>query len=249
MLTKNFYKLLMVDCECNIRQYSPSSSKINNSPFVDLINPSGKYICYNVPESADTDKYEEIDLSSGKFYSNNSMCYALGVAALNSNFTHTKKWSISSSGNARTIVHDTSAFTSSKNVNEQVSTREAFPDGGGSLIMYIGNGTTSPTKDDYTMESCLTAYDRIGMITSQNFEAGLITISYSVRPTEDIQLSEIGIFATRSTNGGDRTMAPYKDTLMVCHDVFTPVTLPANKTTTITYTIDLSKLAAETTIG
>ena len=45
------------------------------------------------------------------------------------------------------------------------------------------------------------------------------------------------------------TMTPYKDTLMVCHGVFTPVTLTANKTTTITYTIDLSKLTAETTIG
>lgn len=247
MLTKNFYKLLMVGCECYIRQYSPSSSSNNTSPFVDLINPSGKYICYRAPESADTDKYEQIDLPYTSFYASNSMYYALGVAA--SNYSDTKKWKTSSSGNTRTIVHDTSAFTSSKNVNEQVSTQEAYPDGGGSLIMYIGNGTTSPTKDDYTMESCLTAYDRIGMITSQNFEAGLVTISYSVRPTEDIQLSEIGIFATKNTNGSDKTMAPYKDTLMVCHDVFTPVTLPANKTTTITYTIDLSKLAAETTIG
>ena len=142
-----------------------------------------------------------------------------------------------------------SAFTSSKNINEQVSTRESYSDGNGSLIMYIGNGTTNPTRDDYTMESCLTAYDRIGMITSQNAEAGLVTISYSVRPTEDIQLSEIGIFATKYSDGSNMTMAPYKDTLMVCHDVFTPVTLPANKTTTITYTIDLSKLTAETTIG
>lgn len=248
MLTKNFYKLLMVDGDCYVREHSPSYSSSSGSyPFVDLINPSGKYICYYAPESTDTDKYEGVDLPTSRFYMNSSIYYALGAAS--SGYSNTNKWNISKSGNTRTVVHNTSAFTSSKNVNEQVSTREPYPDGGGSLIMYIGNGTTSPTKDDYTMESCLTAYDRIGMITSQNFEAGLVTISYSVRPTEDIQLSEIGIFATKNTNGSDTTMAPYKDTLMVCHDVFTPVTLPANKTTTITYTIDLSKLTAETTIG
>ena len=247
MLTKNFYKLLMIDADCGFREYSPSSSNSNsNTPFVDLINPSGKYICRSTVESADADKYEQIDLAAYKFYYNSSIYYALGVATSNYN---SPKGEVSSASNTRTIVHDTNAFTSSKNVNEQVSTQETYPDGTGSLIMYIGNGTTPPTKDDYTMESCLTAYDRIGMITSQNFEAGLVTISYSVRPTEDIQLSEIGIFATKNSNGSDRTMAPYKDTLMVCHDVFTPVTLPANKTTTITYTIDLSKLTAETTIG
>lgn len=245
MLTKNFYKLLMVDEKCYFREYSPSSTSASSSPFVDLINPSGKYICYRTPESADTSNYEDAGLPSYTFNNSNRPCYVLGV----SSSANESKGSVSSAGNTRTIVHNTSAFTSSKNVNEQVSTREVYPDGCGSLIMYIGNGTTNPTKDDYTMESCLIAYDRIGMITSQNFEAGLVTISYSVRPTQDIQLSEIGIFATKNTNYSETTMAPYKDNLMVCHDVFTPVTLPANRTTTITYTIDLSKLTAETTIG
>lgn len=229
------------------RQYTPSSSNSNsNSPFIDLINPSGKYICYYEPESADTDRYEKIDLYDYNIHTNSNSSYTLGVSGYDGS---NDKGNTSNSGNTKTVVHDTSAFTSSKNVNEQTSTQERYPDGNGSLIMYIGNGTTNPTKDDYTMESCLTAYDRIGMITSQNAEAGLVTISYSVRPTEDIQLSEIGIFATKYGNSSNMTMAPYKDTLMVCHDVFTPVTLPANKTTTITYTIDLSKLTAETTIG
>ena len=161
-----------------------------------------------------------------------------------------EKGNISSANNTKTIVHNVSAFTSSKNVNEQVSTQESYTDGNGSLIMYIGNGTTPPTKDDYTMESCLIAYDRIGMITSQNAEAGLVTISYSVRPTEDIQLSEIGIFTDElRSDGRSRSIVPKSALAMVCHDIFTPVTLPANKTTTITYTIDLSKLTAETTIG
>ena len=62
MLTKNFYKLLMVDGDCGFREYSPSSSGSSSYlPFVDLINPSGKYICRNTVESADADKYEKID--------------------------------------------------------------------------------------------------------------------------------------------------------------------------------------------
>ena len=246
MLTKNFYKLLMVNDGYCGRTYSPSSSSTPYSPFIDFINPSGKYICYYDPESADTDKYERIELYDYRLSSNNRTSYTLGVCGSSDS---TEKGNVSSANNTKTIVHNVSAFTSSKNVNEQVSTQESYSDGNGSLIMYIGNGTTPPTKDDYTMESCLTAYDRIGMITSQNTEAGLVTISYSVRPTENIQLSEIGIFATKYSGGSNMTMAPYKDTLMVCHDVFTPVTLTANKTTTITYTIDLSKLTAETTIG
>ena len=246
MLTKNFYKLLMASDGYCIRTDSPSSSSTPKSPFIDLINPSGKYICYYSPESADADRYEQVDLSNYNLHLNSNASYVLGVSGSNGN---TDKGKVSSAGNTKTVVHNTAAFTSSKNVNEQVSTQESYSDGNGSLIMYIGNGTTPPTKDDYTMESCLIAYDRIGMITSQNAEAGLVTISYSVRPTEDIQLSEIGIFATKHTGGSSMTIAPYKDTLMVCHDVFTPVTLPVNKTTTITYTIDLSKLTAETTIG
>ena len=56
MLTKNFYKLLTAGDGYKIRTYSPSSSSDTYSPFIDLINPSGKYICYYSPESADADR-------------------------------------------------------------------------------------------------------------------------------------------------------------------------------------------------
>ena len=118
----------------------------------------------------------------------------------------------------------------------------------GTLFMYIGNGTTQPTKDDYTMESCLTDYERTGLIVTSNQNSGIVQVILTVKPTNDIQMSEIGIFTTPYSNSRVE-----RDTrshfVMVCHDTFTPVTLPANKPVTITYTINLSELTAETTIG
>ena len=132
MLTKNFYKLLMAGDGYKVRAYSPSSTSSLPSPFIDLINPSGKYICYYNPESADADRYERINLYDYSLQSNGNTSYALGVSG--SSGTN-KKGNISSTSNTKTIVHNVSAFTSSKNVNEQVSTQESYPDGNGSLIM------------------------------------------------------------------------------------------------------------------
>ena len=64
MLTKNFYKLLTASDGYKIRTHSPSSGSDIHSPFIDLINPSGKYICYYSPESADADRYEQVDLNT-----------------------------------------------------------------------------------------------------------------------------------------------------------------------------------------
>ena len=114
--------------------------------------------------------------------------------------------------------------------------------------MYIGNGTTAPTKDDYTMESCLVNYGRTGLIVTSNQNVGIVQVLLTIKPTSDIQMSEIGIFTTpfSSSNVSRNTRS---DFVMVCHDVFTPVTLPKDKVVTITYTINLSELTAETTIG
>ena len=250
MLTRNFYKLLMVRGDWFVREVSPNITGSNNSyPFVDLINPSGKYICYYGVASEDEDKYQKIDLVQKNFGNNTNVSEQYIIGVTNRATSNSPKASISKSGYTKVMVHSVDKFTSSKDINEQTTTSEACPDGSGSLIMYIGNGTTQPTKDDYTMESCLTAYDRVSLTTTQNCEAGIVMVSYSVRPTEDMHLSEIGIFATKGSYNSAISQAPYKDALMVCHDVFTPVVLPKDKVVTITYTINLSELTAETTIG
>lgn len=227
-----------------LRHYSLSSSSTNNSPFVDIVNANGKIICMSRVEAADTDKYQKVAYINELSTTTDSQSYLIGA-----NYsTYGNKQEISSAGYTRTSVYDTNRIAATNDINTDTVSTNRYPDGMGTLFMYIGNGTTQPTKDDYTMESCLTDYERTGLIVTSNQNSGIVQVMLTIKPTNDIQMSEIGIFTTPcSNNGVDRNTKT--EFVMVCHDIFTPVTLPANKTTTITYTIDLSKLTAETTIG
>ena len=244
MLTNNFYKLINRQPYTYLRFYSPSSSSSNRYPFVDIVNANGEIICESGVEAADTDKYQYVgdiyDLSTDA--SNQS--YIIGA----NKSTYNYKQKISSAGYTTTSIYDTTRIVATNDINTDTEVTNRYPDGMGTLFMYIGNGTTQPTKDDYTMESCLTDYERTGLIVTSNQNSGIVQVILTAKPTNDIQMSEIGIFTTPySSNTFDRnTKAEF---VMVCHDTFTPVTLPANRTATITYTIDLSKLTAETTVG
>lgn len=227
-----------------LRGYSPSSSNSNSYPFVDIVNANGKIICTSVVETKDTDKYQYVAYISDLSTNVNNPSYIIGA----NKSTYDSKQEISSAGYTRTSVYDTTRIAATNDINTDTAATNRYPDGMGTLFMYIGNGTTQPTKDDYTMESCLTGYERTGLIVTSNQNSGIVQVILTVKPTNDIQMSEIGIFTTPwSSNSYDRnTKAEF---VMVCHDVFTPVTLLANKVVTITYTINLSELTAETTIG
>lgn len=244
MLTNNFYKLINRQPYMYLRHYSPSSLDTNYQPFVDIVNANGKIICTSRVEAADTDKYQYVgyiyDLSTDAGYQS----YIIGA----NKSTYDSKQQISSAGYTRTSVYDTTRIAATNDINTDTVLTNRYPDGMGALFMYIGNGTTQPTKDDYTMESCLTDYERTGLIVTSNQNSGIVQVLLTVKPTNDIQMSEIGIFTTPwSSNSVDRNTKT--EFVMVCHDTFTPVTLPANKPVTITYTINLSELTAETTIG
>lgn len=243
MLTNNFYKLINRQPCMYLRSYSPSSSDSNYSPIVDIVNANGKIICTSRVESADTDKYQYVGYIYDLSQSANDQSYIIGA-----NYgTYDSKQQILSAGYTRTSVYDTTRIVATNDINTDTGSTNRYPDGMGTLFMYIGNGTTQPTKDDYTMESCLTDYERTGLIVTSNQNSGIIQVMLTIKPTNDIQMSEIGIFTTPcSSNGFNRNTKT--EFVMVCHDTFTPVTLPANKPVTITYTINLSELTAETTI-
>ena len=244
MLTNNFYKLINRQPYTYLRNYSPSSNDTNQYPFVDIVNANGKIICKNGVASADTEKYEHVGYVYDLSTEANRQSYIIGA----NDATYNNKQQISSAGYTRTSVYDTTKIVATNDINTDTVTTRRCPDGMGTLFMYIGNGTTQPTKDDYTMESCLTGYERTGLIVTSNQNSGIVQVILTVKPTNDIQMSEIGIFTTPwSSNEYDRNTK--KEFVMVCHDVFTPVTLPANKVVTITYTINLSELTAETTMG
>ena len=244
MLTNNFYKLINMQPYTYLRYYSPSSSGTNYYPFVDIVNANGKIICTSTVEAADTDKYQYVGYIYDLSTSADNQSYIIGA----NKSTNDYKQKISSAGYTRTSVYDTTRIAATNDINTDTVSTDRYPDGMGALFMYIGNGTTQPTKDDYTMESCLTGYERTGLIVTSNQNSGIVQVILTVKPTNDIQMSEIGIFTTPwSSNTYDRNTKT--EFVMVCHDTFTPVTLPANKPVTITYTINLSELTAETTIG
>lgn len=244
MLTNNFYKLINRQPYTYLRSSSPSSQYSNSSPFVDIVNANGKIICTSDVDTADTDKYQYLQYTSDLSTAADSQSYIIGA----NRTTYNDKQQISSAGYTRTSVYDTTRIAATNDINTDTEPTSRYPDGMGTLFMYIGNGTTQPTKDDYTMESCLTGYERTGLIVTSNQNSGIIQVILTVKPTNDIQMSEIGIFTTPFSNSqySRNTKAEF---VMVCHDTFTPVTLPANKPVTITYTINLSQMTAETTIG
>lgn len=244
MLTRNFYKLATVQqYNAFIRQ---SDTDYNRAPFIDIINANGKIICQS--SATDTEKYEQVNLGSYDMggYSDGG---SYRITSLPSgNGSTGARFSVIDSGQKRTVIYRDDAFNDRDN-NINSDTVSAYCTMG-APTMYLGNGTTSPTKDDYTMESCLTDYIVKACNITHNLNDGIIIISFSIFPSKDLQLSEIGIFTDEMrSNGRGRSMTPKSALAMVCHDVFAPVTLPANKTTTITYIIDLSRLTAETTIG
>lgn len=244
MLTNNFYKLINRQPYMYLRGFSPSSSDQNNYPFVDIVNANGKIICSSRVEAADTDKYQYLGYIDELSTDATNQSYIIGA----NQSTYDYKQQVSSAGYTRTSVYDTTRIAATNDINTDTAATSRYPDGMGTLFMYIGNGTTQPTKNDYTMESCLTDYERTGLIVTSNQNSGIVQVLLTVKPTNDIQMSEIGIFTTpwSSTTYDRNTKAEF---VMVCHDTFTPVTLPANKPVTITYTINLSELTAETTIG
>ena len=244
MLTNNFYKLINRQPYTYLRAYSPSSPDSNYYPFVDIVNANGKIICTSRVDSADTDRYQYVGYIYDLSTSSDNQSYIIGA----NRSTYDNKQQISSAGYTRTSVYDTTRITATNDINTDTASTSKYPDGMGTLFMYIGNGTTQPTKDDYTMESCLTDYERTGLIVASNQNSGIVQVLLTVKPTNDIQMSEIGIFTT-PYDTASRNRNTKTEFVMVCHDTFTPVTLPKDRVVTITYTIDLSQMTAETTIG
>ena len=242
MLTRNFYKLATVQQSSTYIRQSDTDNR--STPFIDIINANGKIICQS--SATNTERYEQVNLYNYDLsgYSNYG---SYRIASLPSGEGSDARFSVTNNGQQRVIIYKDNAFDDRDNdINSNTSSTYCTM---AAPIMYIGNGTTAPTKDDYTMESCLTNYTIKACNVTHNLNDGIIIMSFSLLPNEDLQLSEIGIFTSDGHySGRNLNTTPKSRFAMVCHDVFTPVTLPANKTVTITYTINLSELTAETTI-
>ena len=107
----------------------------------------------------------------------------------------------------------------------------------------LGSGTTPPTIDDYCLESVITNKDSITYSTSniscQRADTKII-YSAAINNTcsEDIVFTEVML-----TDKYDANASGTPCTFALTRDVFSPVTIPAGGSKTITIVIDFAAMA------
>lgn len=102
----------------------------------------------------------------------------------------------------------------------------------------FGSGTTEPTEEDYTLEAPLTSGVTFTPGTLQKSLTDEQDVMYNTfmitnTGTEDITVSEVGIFAKAA--GSDTKSTDYYTLLE--RTVFDPVTIPAGESVTVKYEI------------
>ena len=95
----------------------------------------------------------------------------------------------------------------------------------------FGNGTSGPSVDDYTLSgSLVTAFTSSALMSKTG---NTITVTYTLTATEDITISEIGLFSLYYN--GNRYPFLVERTLLD-----EPVTIPAGGVGQVVYTINLN---------
>ena len=110
--------------------------------------------------------------------------------------------------------------------------------------VYVGTGSTAPTADDYKLEaviaSGITASDPSRYVNVDSDGNPYIQLIYTLTNTtsSDITINEIGYIQTMRTSNTAGTSATAASYLMLDRTVLsTPVTVPANGTAAIKYTL------------
>lgn len=109
----------------------------------------------------------------------------------------------------------------------------------GDACVSFGSGTTPPVEGDYKLESPLTdgvTFTPGTMQTNLTDEQDTISNTFMItnKGTEDITVSEVGIYAPASAGSNSSSTSQY--TLME-RTVFDPVTIPAGESATVKYEI------------
>ena len=104
--------------------------------------------------------------------------------------------------------------------------------------VWIGNGKTPPTPDDYKLENRITAgfsfTNQSNKAVSVDEDGIHISATYGVTNTgtEPLEISEIGLVSYHSTGSSNSAYFMVERTVLE-----TPIVIPPNETRQITYTI------------
>lgn len=102
----------------------------------------------------------------------------------------------------------------------------------------LGTGTTPPTYQDFKIETPVesSGYSNNSYSISADFQQ-VLTQSYTNKSSEDIIITELGLFVTKSISNENYAK------VLLTRNVISPVTIKPNETKTFTIKIDYNKFS------
>lgn len=137
--------------------------------------------------------------------------------------------------------YDESGTSISLGGDTSIHTSDAYSPGfdsdmGTTLVICIGTGTTSPSVDDYNLESQVASEKPAAPSLDIDTGTGKIRVVFSATispPTTPITITESGIKCVI-----EAVDAPY--TCLICRDTFAGVDVPSGGSITVTYTFEFN---------
>lgn len=224
MLTRNFYS-----CYCIPRPNRFSyEGQLSDNPSLhfNIKNPEGKIMVMDSP--TDTTKYVQGQYSNSSSDPDYRLTTYDSYASKSTSYENT--------------------LNLPKNDKDTTQTPEqCFENDMGYGLIFLGNGTTTPTYEDVCMESCITNYDRREVSYSIDRENLVMTISMKFVPTTTLTVNEIGWYQPPLKTSGYNTGAEWTISRMITLCARTvlgsPATFEAGKTYTIDYQIDFKTMS------
>ena len=103
------------------------------------------------------------------------------------------------------------------------------------LILFVGTGTTTPTKDDYKLESAVAFASPFGSCT-HNSNVTSVVRTFTNDTEEDVTITEIGLYVFHSLCACNSNYSSYP--VLVGRKILdAPVTIEPNETYTFTYNV------------
>lgn len=221
MLTKSAISILTSGLAGDHKIARPNEMKSQTEDYLWLKSPSGKWICYR-DANQDPDNFIQ---GSGEdpFYQNN---------------------------NHRTVTDPTYMIKDNRDVALENGNRNDYGMYISQYVLFLGDGTTPPTPDDYKLNNCVMAYTRKQesmYFDAKNFQCQVAMI---IEPTEQITIREIGCYKrcyTGSSNLQDAQNFNANNLCLIDRKVLAePLVIEQGDITTISYVIDFRNLTETT---
>ena len=105
------------------------------------------------------------------------------------------------------------------------------------LILFIGTGTTTPTEDDYKLESAVALASPFGSCTHTDNTTSVVR-AFTNDTEEDVTITEIGLYAFMSSQSSSSYSGYWRYPVLVGRKILdAPVTIEPNETYTFTYNV------------